>query len=167
MYIHGDSSRFPQRKNPRMKHFDYTSANYYFVTICTRDKKCLFGTPNQLNTLGMLAQQGIVNISAHFPGVTIDKYVIMPNHIHAILIIGQPGIHLSNVIGQYKSFVSKEAHKLHSNLHLWQSSFHDHIIRSQSAYEKIWLYIESNPSNWEKDCFYLTSHNHSSATAGS
>ena len=126
MYIHEDVSRFPQRKNPRMPHFDYTSENYCFITICAHNRSCLFGTAEQRNALGQLAQKGIENIPLHFPGVHIDKYVIMPNHIHAI-----------------------EVHKIFYDLQLWQNSFHDHVIRSQSAYEKIWLYIDSNPLNWK------------------
>ena len=96
MYIHEDSSRFPRRKNPRMAHFDYTSANYYFVTVCAHNKACLFGTAKQLNSLGQLVQMGIEHIPDHFPGVKIDKYVVMPNHVHMILHIpeslqGPPG----------------------------------------------------------------------------
>ena len=154
MYIHEDSTRFPQRKNPRMKHFDYTSPNYYFVTICTKNKRCVFGNPGQLNAVGNIAEQGLCNISSHFQGITVDKYVIMPNHVHAIVIIEEKGINLWDVIGQYKSFVTKEVHRIHPDLQLWQPSFHDHIIRSQESYEKIWLYIDANPTNWIKDCFF-------------
>ena len=156
MYIHEDSSRFPKRKNPRMTHFDYTSANYYFITVCTHNRECVFGTSGHLNVLGQLAQKGIENIPLHFPGVKMDKYVVMPNHIHAIVVLEQPQVSLSTIIGQLKAFVSKEAHKIHPDLQLWQTSFHDHVIRSQSSYEKIWLYIDGNPLNWEKDCFYIT-----------
>ena len=156
MYIHEDSSRFPRRKNPRMTYFDYTSVNYYFITICTHNRNCLFGTSEQLNALGQLAQKGIENIPLHFPGAQIDKYVIMPNHIHAIILLEQQNAHLSTIIGQYKSFVSREAHKTFPELQLWQTSYHDHVIRSQSAFEKIWLYIDGNPMHWEEDCFYIT-----------
>ena len=156
MYIHADSPRFPQRKNPRMTHFDYTSVNYYFITICTHNQNCILGTPQMLNTLGQLVQTGIENIPDHFSGVKIDKYVVMPNHIHAIIVLEQQQVSLSTIIGQLKAFVSREAHKIYPDLQLWQTSFHDHIIRSQSAYEKIWLYIDNNPLNWEKDCFYIT-----------
>ena len=156
MYVHKDDPRFPRRKNPRMTHFDYTSANYYFITICTHNRKCLLGISGQLNTLGKLVQKGIENIPLHFPGVQIDKYVIMPNHIHAIIVLEQQNVHLSTIIGQCKSFVSREVHKTFPDLQLWQTSYHDHIIRSQGTYEKIWLYIDSNPTNWENDCFYNT-----------
>ena len=167
MYRNVDSCRFPKQKSPRMKNFDYASAHYYFVTICTWNKQCLFGSPGNLNTCGLIAEYGLRNISAHFPGVRIDNYVIMPNHIHIILITEEAGINLSNVIGQYKAFVSRQIHKKQSHLHLWQASFHDHVIRSQTSYEKIWLYIDANPANWKKDCFFTDTVQSQTASAGS
>ena len=151
MYIHEDSSRFPKRKNPRMTHFDYTSANYYFITVCTHNRECLFGTSGQLNVLGQLVQKGIENIPLHFPGVKMDKYVVMPNHVHAIVVIEEGcAASLSTIIGQYKSAVSKYV----SASRLWQRSFHDHVIRNRISYEKIWNYIDTNPVRWKSDCFY-------------
>ena len=167
MHGHNDSDRFPSRKNPRLTYFDYASVNYYFVTICTWHKQCIFGSPDQLNTYGKIAKQGLLAISSHFPDIEIDKYVIMPNHVHAIVIIKNAGTNLSTVLGQYKAHVSKQIHTREPNRKVWQTSFHDHIIRSQAAYEKIWLYIDGNPNNWEKDCFYLTSYTEQSASAGS
>ena len=96
-----DNDRFPVRKNPRMKQYDYTSHNYYFTTICTRDKLCLFGSPAKLSPMGEIAADCLRNIPAHFPGVMIDKWVVMPNHIHAIVILPGSTVNLSNVIGQY------------------------------------------------------------------
>ena len=148
-----DNDHFHSRKSPRMKHFDYSSVNYYFITICTWGKACLFGHPRQENSMSTIARRGIQEIESHFPGVTVDKYVIMPNHVHAILIL-DGSIDLSVVVGLYKSYVTREIHKFSPNLKVWQTSFHGHVIRNQAAYEKIWLYIESNPTNWEKDCFF-------------
>ena len=145
--------RFPSRKSPRMKHFDYASPNYYFITICTRDRACLFGRPGALNPLGRVAMEGILKIEDHFPGVTVDKFVIMPNHVHAIVILNGSA-DLSAIIGLYKSYVTKNIRKWIPDLKVWQTSFHDHVIRNQTAYEKIWLYIDSNPNNWGKDCFF-------------
>ena len=136
-----------------MKNFDYSSVNYYFITICTWDKNCIFGNPGQLNSLGEIARQGILEIESHFPGITVDKYVVMPNHVHTILVL-DGSVDLSVAIGLYKSYVTRKIHEIHSNLKVWQSSFHDHVIRNQASYEKIWLYIDANPDNWSKDCFY-------------
>ena len=93
------------------------------------------------------------------PNIRIDKYVIMPNHVHAIVDIQKPDPaqrhkDLSLVIGQYKMSVTKEIRKYENAKIVWQRSFHDHVIRNQRGYEEIWKYIENNPLKWELDCFY-------------
>jgi REP element-mobilizing transposase RayT len=149
-----NDDRFPVRKNPRLKIYDYTTPNYYFVTICTKDKKCIFGTADQLNCHGRIAYLGLQEMSHHFPGVQLEKFVVMPNHIHAIIVLQDKTVDLSTVVGQYKSFVSKNIHAISPELKVWQTSFHDHVIRDQRSYEKIWNYIDTNPLRWNEDCFY-------------
>ena len=152
---HNDSDRFPNRKRPRLASFNYSTPNYYFITICTHNKKCIFGKPNQLNAFGNIALQALTDIQRHFPNVTVDKAVVMPNHVHAIIVLDGHGTNLSVVVGLYKSYVSKQIHNISPNLKVWQTSFHDHVIRGQQSYEKIWNYIDGNPSKWEDDCFYI------------
>ena len=90
-----------------------------------------------------------------YPMVNIDKYVIMPNHIHILLFIfnengtANPSPTLGMVMGWFKYNVIKKA-----DVSVFQHSFHDHIIRNKNDYEKIWQYIDTNPVNWHKDCFY-------------
>ena len=83
----------------------------------------------------------------------ISKYVIMPNHIHLIVELnvsgGRGNPPLQNIIGQLKSYTTNK----YGN-HLWQRSFHDHIIRDRYDYDKIWEYIDTNVLKWEWDCFY-------------
>ena len=150
-----DLGRFPIRKHPRMGWYDYRTANTYFVTICTWQKRCLFGRPCTLNPAGRWADVGFGQIPVHFPGVTVEKWVVMPNHVHALVTLTGDGASLSNVVGQYKSFVSRKIHGSCPELRVWQTSFHDHVVRNQQDYQRIWAYIDGNPSNWEKDCFYL------------
>ena len=146
--------RFPVRKHPRLSYYDYSTPNYYFITICTHGRKCIFGKAGQPNHRGQIAERGILAISRHFSSVMVDQYVVMPNHVHAILILQGQDIAMTTVIGQYKSYVSREIHKTEPQLSVWQTSFHDHVIRSQQSYEKIWLYIQSNPQNRKNDCFF-------------
>ena len=148
------TDRFPSRRNPRLKQYDYVAPNYYFVTICTWEKRYLFWQLDHLNAFGKIAAQGFEEIPSHFPDVAVDKYVIMPNHVHGILILNKQTSNLSTVIGLYKSYVTKQIHGLDSNCKVWQTSFHDHVIRNQKDYERIWLYIEANPARWNEDCFY-------------
>ncbi|MBQ2899464.1 MAG: hypothetical protein IJE28_06935, partial [Oscillospiraceae bacterium] len=73
----------PKRKLQRLSGFDYSKANYYFVTICTDERKSLFGTIETLNDFGKIAENNLINIKDHYDNVFVDRYVIMPNHIHA------------------------------------------------------------------------------------
>ena len=156
-YVHmnaDEMNRFPSRKNPRLRHFDYSSPHYYFVTICTWEKRCLFWNSGELNQYGHIAKQGFEEMTAHFPGVEVDKYVVMPNHVHGILILNGHTSNLSTVVGLYKSYVTKQVHSLDSDCRVWQTSFYDHVIRNQKDYARIWLYIEGNPARWKEDCFF-------------
>ena len=95
------------------------------------------------------------NIPQYYGHIFLDKYVIMPNHVHAIIVTEPKNItNLISVIGQYKMSVTKKIRVLYPEMQVWQRSFHDHIIRNQKDYERIWNYIENNPEKWEEDCFY-------------
>ena len=145
----------PKRKPTRIPNYDYSLPNYYFITICTHDKKCIFGKPGEMNVFGRYAEENLLNIPIQNPEIRVDKYVIMPNHIHVILVLSENSPkNIPTVIGQFKMSVTKRIREMKPGMEVWQRSFHDHIIRNQSGYEKIWTYIENNPQKWEEDCFY-------------
>lgn len=152
----GNNMSLPKRKLPRLSNFDYSSENYYYVTICTHNSEKLFGMPNQLTVYGKIAEKHILNIANHYEGISLDKYVIMPNHIHAIIVIGcdpeaersRPFPTLHTILGLYKSGVSREIHQISPQLKVWQKSFFDKIIRNQEAYLEVYRYIEENPIKW-------------------
>ena len=110
--------------------------------------------PGRLNASGIIADNCLLKIQKFNPAVAIDKYVIMPNHVHAILAVNENSPSITTVIGQYKSAVTKRIREIYPRKNVWQRSFHDHVIRDQRGYEKIWMYIEDNPRKWEEDCFY-------------
>ena len=149
-----NKDRFPSRKHPRLKNFDYSSPNYYFITICTWNKACIFGKPNELNPWGTVAEAVMWEIEQHFSNVKVDKYVVMPNHVHMILVLEGTNAGISPIVGQYKSSVTRKIRQRAPQQKVWQTSFHDHVIRNQKDYERIWLYIDANPQNWSKDCFF-------------
>ncbi len=149
-----DEKRFPARKSPRLKDFDYSTPNYYFVTICTSEKECLFGAPEKLSMMGQTAALCLQEIENHFKGIQLDKWVVMPNHIHAIVVLSDKTTNLSTVIGQYKAATTRKIRSFAPGTNVWQTSFHDHVIRNQADYERIWTYIEGNPGRWADDCFY-------------
>ncbi len=129
-----------------------------------------------LNNIGKLAEQFWLKIPTHFPFIELGNFVVMPNHMHGILIINKPGNDnnnnapdnkspgqkrfqnqgkdtISSIVGSYKSVVSKNAHLINIDFG-WQSLFYDHIIRNAESFERIQNYISNNPSNWKDDTFY-------------
>ena len=153
----------PKRKPNRLPDFDYRTPGAYFITICTKDRKCLLWDTvgasiarPQLSQYGLVVQKAICDIPNHYPAISIDHYVVMPNHVHLLLQIntdadGRPMVAptISTVVQQFKGIVFKQIG--HS---IWQKLFHDHVIRNAADYTKIWEYIENNPLQWKLDCFY-------------
>ena len=143
----------PKRKHTRLPGYSYSTEGYYYVTICTQDRQKLFWNFHGINEFGLLAEKELLGLSGHYENVKIDKYTIMPDHIHCIVVIGcgeraersRPFPTLSNIIGLYKSGVSREMRKISPNIQVWQKSFHDHIIRDKNDYIEIWQYIDENP----------------------
>jgi hypothetical protein len=86
--VAGEQNMLPNRKSTRIPNYDYASRNYYFVTICTDGKRCIFGFPGKLNQFGNIAKDCLIRIPEIYPGIQLDKFVVMPNHIHGILVIG-------------------------------------------------------------------------------
>lgn len=155
----------PKRKPTRLKGYDYSTPGAYFITVCVKDKKQLLGKivgddahivpKNQLSTYGFICDKYINNINIKYENVLVDKYVIMPNHIHLIIFLygtmraSSPTKNIEDIIRSLKILVTKEI-----GVSIWQRSYHDHIIRGEKDYQKIWEYIDTNAAKWEEDCFY-------------
>lgn len=146
---------FYSRKSTRLQKYDYSNNNYYFITICTHNKKCIFGTAGVLNTNGQISKNELEYLSGRYEGVYVDNYIVMPNHVHAIIVLENQNKTLSEIIGLYKSGVSKKIREKDVTIKVWQRSFHDHIIRSEKSYLRIWEYITYNDKKWKQDCFYI------------
>ena len=150
---------FYNRKRNRLKNFDYSTENHYFITICSHEKQCIFGHPQILNDVGKIVEGCILQIPKIYPQISVDNYIVMPNHVHIILAIEKSYFsklpNICNVIGQFKMMVTKQVKKIKPIQNVWQRSFHDRIIRNQREYEKIWNYVEYNDQKWMEDCFYL------------
>ena len=159
-----------RRKPTRLYHHDYSASGAYFITICTKNKEKTLSSivgeglapPEcKLSIYGKIAEQQLLNIQKHYPNVTLDKYVIMPNHIHMILILREtaggasPSPTVSDIICTFKSLTTRICNTKYKGKSIFQRSFHDHIIRNQDDYDRVWNYIELNPMYWKKDCFYI------------
>lgn len=158
------------RKPNRLKSFDYSSNGIYFITICTKDKKSLLGTivgdgvldVPQLNPskYGVIVEKRITEMNDIYEDLFVEKYVVMPNHLHLLIRIdnsksGSSGTptptnsSISKFVSTLKRFTNKEC-----ELDLWQRSYYDHIIRNENDYLKIWEYIDSNTQKWKNDKYY-------------
>jgi putative transposase len=142
------------RKQKRLKDFDYSREGAYFITICVKNRVNVFGkiisNSSVLNKIGLLAEKYILEIPSHFCNVEVFEYIIMPDHIHMILIINNvnPVKHstIVDIIKGYKQIVSKEIHQNYPEIEFnWQRSFHDHIIRNYESLDRVCDYIKHNP----------------------
>ena len=158
----------PKRKPNRLKNYDYSLPGAYFITICTEGRRktlCeIVGDGSPVPKLpGTIAEEFIKRIPARFPGVQVDHYVVMPNHVHLLLSFvwdngtGNPSPTLGDVIGWYKYQVTKRVNETaaETGKRFFQRSYHDHVIRGERDYQKIWNYVEGNPLKWADDCFYI------------
>ncbi len=157
-------NNYPQRKQNRLKYYNYAKSGAYFITICSKGKKCIFAKivgdgstvpiKTNLSKLGKIINEHIIQINKKYPAFFIDNFVIMPNHIHILLSLADSGTAnpsptISDVIAWLKYKTSQKA-----NATIWQRSFHDHVIRNQSAYQKIYQYIQENHLRWQSDRYY-------------
>ncbi len=159
------------RKNPRLKNYDYSTSGMYFVTVCVKDKEKLLGkivgrglapAENKLTKYGKIADKQILQLEQRFQNIKIDKYIIMPNHIHMLIQIQEaaagasPRPTVSDVVCAFKSLTTRQCRECGlKKSRLFQASFHDHIIRGEEDYLKIWEYINSNALKWNEDCYYV------------
>jgi len=163
----------------RLSSWDYSNSGYYFVTICTKNKKCILGKIIEekvtLSKIGKVVKACWLQIPIHFNNVKLDEFIIMPNHIHGIIIINKPDNvetryiaslrednitkkfgplepnSLQTIIHSFKSAVTRWCRKNGYRNFAWQSRFYDHIIRNETTLMKIQEYILNNPLKWELD----------------
>lgn len=145
-----------RRKRIRLENYDYSSDGAYFVTVCVIRKdislwknvaaNCVRqNITHELSDIGKLVDNEIQKIETIYDSITVDKYCIMPDHIHMILFIDtkrrtQFAPTISRVIKQFKGAITKKL-----GFSIWQKSFNDEIIRNEKAYLEIWRYIDENP----------------------
>lgn len=161
----------PKRKPNRLPTYNYSTPGAYFITICVEGKKCILGRVVgggaldapvvRLTEAGQIVQRHIES-GNQIPGVTVDKFIVMPNHIHMIILINKtdsckPSLAPSPTNTAIPHFVSTLKRFSHRDIgeKIFQRSYHDHVIRGEQDYQKIWKYIDTNPARWKQDCFYI------------
>jgi REP element-mobilizing transposase RayT len=163
-------------ESARLRDWDYRSRGWYFVTICTQNRECIFGAvvagEVQLSAVGRVAASELQGLHLHYDNVHVDSLVVMPNHVHAIIMID--GDHclspnpkrcvlaaaglvspragsLSAIIRSYKAGVTRRCRELGLRQLVWQPRFHDHLLRGDASINAVRDYIRDNPANWEAD----------------
>ena len=172
------------RRLTRLKGCDYSQGGWYFVTFCVKNCEYLLGDianeEIRLSEIGRMAQKCWLEIPDHFPCVILDEFIVMPNHIHGIIVVGDNALQnkdfcsaivgnnnycslpqqpwqkqwarsLSSIVRGFKIGVTKWCRQNNNQHFVWQKSFYDHIIRHEKSLFKIRNYIVSNPSKWEVD----------------
>ena len=168
----------PRRRTIRFQAFDYSQAACYFVTICSKDNRCIFGhvvdTKMQLNSLGTIVEECLVAVPLHFNNTEIPVHSIMPNHLHAIVVLranastvgpaktsnkraeafAAPVIgSIPTIVRSFKSAVTRAARAAFRkpSLDVWQRNYFERVIRSDDEFRKTWQYICENPARWDFD----------------
>ena len=165
-----------RRKPLRLKEYDYSLAGTYFVAICTKDRIHLFGEiingEMQCNNIGEIAEQSWKKLPQHFSNIMLDEFVVMPNHVHGVIILNEQDcrdVQLNIPTGNYFSRISPKRQSLgvivrtyksavtticRQNGYVdfkWQHGYFDHIIRNEKASQRIREYIYNNPAMWGID----------------
>jgi REP element-mobilizing transposase RayT len=169
-----------RRKNPlRLPGYDYAAAGAYFVTICTHERAHLFGTVTDdamvLNTLGHVIETCWDDLPNHYHHIALDAFVVMPNHVHGIIIISDDGVgegfkpspttnqpaptkrhDLPEIVRGFKTFSARWINALRATpgMPVWQRGYHDHIIRDPPDLDRLRAYIATNPARWHEDSLY-------------
>ncbi len=153
----------PQRKINRLKDYEYNQNGAYFITICTKDRRRILshivgaGSPRpKLSEYGIIANRWIQKIPQKYENVSLDHFVIMPDHIHLLLIIennggqGNPAPTVGAMMGWLKYQITKECNQTVNGLgeSIFQRSYYDHVLRNEQDYYETWEYIENNPKSW-------------------
>ena len=159
------------RRSIRMPDFDYTKACVYFVTICIQDRASLLGNiaekTMQQNDAGLMAQTAWEELPEHYPGVGVDAFVVMPNHVHGLLTLGDDNtvevvLSLSDVMQRWKSWTTtlyrrgvREQNWQPFPARLWQRNYYECVVRDEKEWQTYRDYIQSNPSKWCDDQEYV------------
>ena len=158
------------RKPTRLKGYNYSQNGVYFLTVCTKAKECILGNvvgdgvrdvpQMHLSEYGKVVENCIAEISETYKHIIFDNYIIMPNHIHLLVMIysddkekisvSPQNAEIPKLISTLKRFVNRNI-----GYNIWQRSYHDHIVRNEKEYNNIWEYVEYNASKWKDDCFYI------------
>ena len=156
------------RKSIRLQNYDYSQPGAYFITICTHNRDLLFGEVVDgamvLNEFGEVVVQSWQWLKERYNYISLDEWIVMPNHFHGILIINnrrggsraaptQKIKPLGQLVGAFKTVSAKQINQLRHTpgAKVWQRNYYEHVIRNDTDLAEIREYIANNPMNWHLD----------------
>ena len=163
----------PRRRPLRLRGYDYAQAGAYFVTVCVQDRVSLFGDAAdgemRLNVLGSMVDAAWRALPQHYPHVHLDRFVVMPNHFHGIVVLrpvedcgggSQAGKRhgLPEIVRAFKTFSARRINEVRGTqgVPIWQRSYYEHVIRDEADYQRIAEYVAENPRRWSEDSLYIS-----------
>lgn len=162
------------RRSIRIRAYDYSQGGVYFVTICTRDRECLFGEvvdgEMQLNNVGQMATGAWEEMPGRFSSVRLDAFIVMPNHVHGIIVVGAQFIApqvipsdrfrkgainraptLGEIVRTYKALSTRAIRRTVNPGFAWQRNYYEHVVRDEESLNRIRQYVADNPARWAFD----------------
>ncbi|CAK8717674.1 Transposase IS200-like domain-containing protein [Candidatus Electrothrix laxa] len=176
-----------RRRSIRLKGYDYAQAGAYCITLCTHGRECLFGEvanqEMQVNEAGRIVIDEWLKTPAIRAEIELDEWVVMPNHLHGIIVItnagagnrhtenrpirqpiGRPPVaptgpkpkSLGALVAGFKSSVTRRINEYRQSpgLKIWQRNYWEHIIRHETELQTLRQYIITNPASWQQDSLY-------------
>ena len=152
------------RHSIRLKGYDYSSLGKYFITTCAHNRECIFGHIQNdemvLNDVGQGIWQVWNSLPTRFPSMDLNEFVVMPNHVHGIIVIAEiprgaenSAPTLGEIMRAFKSISAIDCNRIleHPRRPFWQSGYYEHIVRDRDEYGRIAAYIVENPADWDRD----------------
>ena len=149
----------PRRRSLRLPGYDYSQAGAYFITGCTQNRVMLFGGvidgDVRLNEMGTIVQQTWDDLPTHYSGINLDAFIVMPNHVHGIIILADESERrhaIPEIVRGFKTFSARRVNERAGKRGiLWQRGYYEHVIRNEKALDRIRAYIANNPARWADD----------------
>ena len=174
--MNGYNPEIHHRRSIRLKGHDYAQAGAYFVTICAHDRECLFGEivngEMEVNQYGEIVEKAWNDLLNHYPHLELDRFIVMPNHIHGIPVLIEAGLvgaglkraglkpaptmrrhGLPEIVRAFKTFSACRINESRNSpgVPVWQRNYYEHIIRDDADYDRITEYVATNPQRWIED----------------
>jgi putative transposase len=149
----------PRRQSLRLPAYDYSQAGAYFITVCPQNRFMLFGevidSDVRLNEMGMIVQQTWDDLPRHYHRIDLDAFVVMPNHVHGIIILADQSERrygIPEILRGFKTFSARRVNERAGKRGvLWQRGYYERVIRNERALDRIRAYIANNPAQWADD----------------